>query len=71
MKTRETLHDLSNELPEERMEIARRWLENLRDAALLDGPPRFSTRLTVGSQRSRQAALRASLSMSANADCDV
>ena len=39
MKTREALHDLINELPEERMEIARRWLENLRDAAHPDGLP--------------------------------
>jgi len=35
----EALHDLIDELPEEQMETARQWLENLRDAAHPDGPP--------------------------------
>jgi len=39
MTTREALHNLIDELPEEQMEIARQWLEDLRDAALLDGLP--------------------------------
>ena len=39
MTTREALHHLIDELPEEQTEIARRWLEDLRDAADLNGAP--------------------------------
>jgi hypothetical protein len=39
MTTREALHHLVDELPEEQTEIARLWLEDLRHAADEDGPP--------------------------------
>jgi hypothetical protein len=39
MTTREALHRLVDELPEDRAELARVWLEGLRDAADEDGPP--------------------------------
>ena len=39
MTTREALHRLIDQLPEEQAELARVWLEDLRDAADLDGPP--------------------------------
>jgi hypothetical protein len=39
MTTREALHHLVDELPEEQAELARVWLEDLRDAADQDGPP--------------------------------
>ena len=39
MTTRETLHHLIDELPDEQAELARVWLEDLRDAADEDGPP--------------------------------
>lgn len=39
MTTKETLHNLIDELPEEQTEIARHWLEDLRDAADLHGAP--------------------------------
>ncbi len=39
MTTREALHHLIDELPEEQTEIARRWLEDLRDATDLNGAP--------------------------------
>ena len=37
MTTREALHNLIDELPEEQTEIARHWLEDLRDAADRNG----------------------------------
>jgi hypothetical protein len=39
MTTREALHHLVDELPEEQAELARAWLEDLRDAADDDGLP--------------------------------
>jgi len=39
MTTREALHHLVDELPEEQTELASLWLEDLRHAADLDGPP--------------------------------
>jgi predicted transcriptional regulator len=39
MTTREALHHLVDELQEEQTELARVWLEDLRDAADQDGPP--------------------------------
>jgi hypothetical protein len=39
MTTRETLHRLVDELPDEKAELARVWLEDLRDAADENGPP--------------------------------
>ena len=39
MATRETLHQLVDELPEAQTELARLWLEDLRYAADEDGPP--------------------------------
>jgi NADH:ubiquinone oxidoreductase subunit len=39
MTTREELHHLVDELPEEQAELAREWLQDLRDAADHDGPP--------------------------------
>ena len=39
MTTREALHHLVDELPEEQTELARVWLEDLRNAADEDGPP--------------------------------
>jgi len=39
MTTREELHQLVNELPEEQADLARLLLQDLRDAADDDGPP--------------------------------
>jgi hypothetical protein len=39
MTTREALHQLVDELPEEQTELAQVWLQDLRDAADEDGPP--------------------------------
>ena len=39
MTTREALRNLIDELPEEQTEIARHWLEDLRNATDADGPP--------------------------------
>lgn len=39
MTTREALHHLVDELPEDQAELARAWLEDLRGAADDDGPP--------------------------------
>jgi hypothetical protein len=39
MTTREALHQLVDELPEDQAELARTWLQDLRDAADDDGPP--------------------------------
>ncbi len=39
MTTKETLHQLVDELPEDQAELARQWLESLRYAADEDGPP--------------------------------
>src|SRR5437763_3497085 len=38
MTTREALHPLVDELPDDRAELARTWLEGLRDAADENGP---------------------------------
>jgi hypothetical protein len=38
MTTREALHRLVDELPDDRAELARIWLEDLRDAADEHGP---------------------------------
>jgi len=38
MTTREALHDLVDQLPEDKVDLARHWLEDLRDAADDDGP---------------------------------
>jgi hypothetical protein len=39
MTTRETLHQLVDDLPDDQAELARVWLEDLRYAADHDGPP--------------------------------
>ena len=39
MSTRETLHQLVDQLPDDQAELARVWLEDLRDATDADGPP--------------------------------
>lgn len=39
MTTKETLHHLVDELPEDQTELARVLPEDLRDAADVDGPP--------------------------------
>ncbi len=39
MTTREALHCLVDELADEQVELARVWLEDLRDAADRNGPP--------------------------------
>ncbi len=39
MTTREALHHLVDELPDEQTELARLWLEDLRYAADEDGTP--------------------------------
>src|ERR1035441_2592384 len=39
MTTREALHQLVDELPEDRAELAHAWLQDLRAAADEDGPP--------------------------------
>ena len=39
MTTKEVLHHLVDELPEDQTELARVFLEDLRDAADVDGPP--------------------------------
>lgn len=38
MTTREALHHLVDQLPEDRVDLARHWLEDLRDAADEHGP---------------------------------
>ena len=39
MTAREELHELVDKLPEQQAELARGWLQDLRDAADDDGPP--------------------------------
>jgi len=39
MTTREVLHQLVDELPEDQAELACGWLQDLREAADEDGPP--------------------------------
>ena len=39
MTTRETLHQLVDQIPDDQAELARMWLEDLRDASDADGPP--------------------------------
>jgi hypothetical protein len=39
MTTKEAVHHLVDELPEDQTELARVLLEDLRDAADVDGPP--------------------------------
>jgi hypothetical protein len=39
MTTREALHQLVDQLPEDQVDLARHWLEDLCDAADADGPP--------------------------------
>jgi len=39
MTTKEALHQLVDQLPDDQAELARVWLEDLRDAADADGPP--------------------------------
>jgi len=39
MTTREALHQLVDQLPDDQAEFARAWLQDLRDAADEDGPP--------------------------------
>jgi hypothetical protein len=39
MTTREALHQLVDQLPEDRAELAHVWLQDLQDAADEDGPP--------------------------------
>lgn len=39
MTTKETLHLLVDQLPEDQNDLARVWLEDLRDASDVDGPP--------------------------------
>jgi hypothetical protein len=39
MTTREALHHLVDQLPEDRVDLARHWLEDLRGAGDDDGPP--------------------------------
>jgi predicted transcriptional regulator len=39
MTTREALHQLVDELPDDKAELARVWLEDLRNAADENGPP--------------------------------
>ena len=39
MTTREALHQLVDELPEDQAELAHTWIQDLRDAAGADGPP--------------------------------
>ncbi|MBI1791894.1 MAG: hypothetical protein HYR60_30575 [Acidobacteria bacterium] len=39
MTTKDALHQLVDELPEDQAELARQWLEDLRHAADDGGPP--------------------------------
>ena len=39
MTTKDALHRLVDELPEDQAELVRQWLEDLRHAADDDGPP--------------------------------
>ena len=39
MTTKEALHQLIEELPDDQAELARHWLEDLRDASDGEGPP--------------------------------
>jgi hypothetical protein len=38
MTTREALHQLVDQLAEDQVDLAKHWLEDLRDAADIDGP---------------------------------
>jgi len=38
MTTREALHQLVDQLPEDKVDLACHWLEDLRDAADAEGP---------------------------------
>jgi hypothetical protein len=46
MTTRETLHRLVDQLPEEQVDLARHWLEDLRDAADAEGLPLAASALS-------------------------
>ncbi|MFN0102790.1 MAG: hypothetical protein ACKV2U_11950 [Bryobacteraceae bacterium] len=46
MTTKETLHQLVEELPDDQADLARMWLEDLRDAADADGLPLDAESLT-------------------------
>ena len=39
MTTREALHRLVDQLPEDQVDLVRHWLEDLRDAPDTEGPP--------------------------------
>lgn len=39
MTTKDALHQLVDQLPDEQARLARVWLEDLRNAADADGPP--------------------------------
>jgi len=45
MTTRESLHRLIDELPDDQAELARVWLEDLHDAPDDNGPPLDATTL--------------------------
>ena len=47
MTTREALHELIDQLPDEQAEVARTWLEDLRDASDENGPPLDSETLAA------------------------
>jgi hypothetical protein len=46
MTTKEALHQLVEELPEDQAELARQWLEDLRHASDEGGPPLDTETLT-------------------------
>jgi len=56
MTTREALHHLIDELPDDQAELARVWLEDLRGAADDEGPPLDSEALASLDQGIADAA---------------
>lgn len=45
MSTKDALHLLVDEMPDDQAELARQWIEDLRNAADEDGPPLHSETL--------------------------
>jgi hypothetical protein len=71
MTTRESLHQLVDELPEDQAELARDWLQDLRDAAHEGGPPLdLETLASLDRGLADLAVQGPSPNMSANAVCE-
>ena len=58
MTTREALHHLVDQLPEDQVDLARHWLEDLRGAADDDGPALDAATLGIARPRPRRRCRR-------------